>query len=95
MVQKVDDSTVGDIVISHIFSNKNDFEVVFRHPGFDVSCITLAFDLNTSLYNRGGLFIPNHKLCCCWEVYVYCYLVLVCILINFIASKENEDGFDG
>ena len=94
MVQKVDDSTVGDIVIPHIFSNKNDFEVVFRHSGFDVSCITLAFDLNTSLYNRGGLFIPNHKLCCCWEVYIYCYLVLVCILINFIASKENEDGFD-
>ena len=55
MVQKVDHSALGDGVISHTFSNINDFEAVFRPPDFDISYVTPAFNLKTLLKNRGGL----------------------------------------
>ena len=39
MVKEVDHSTLRDVVISHILSKSNDFEAVFRPPGFVISYI--------------------------------------------------------
>ena len=60
----------GDVLISHIFSNINDFEAVFRHPGFNISYVTPAFNLKILLKN-----------CSVFESYELLLLEGVCILV--------------
>ena len=44
MVQKVDHLALEAVVISHIFSNINGVQAVFRPSGFDISNVTPAFN---------------------------------------------------
>ena len=70
------------LLISHIFSNKNDFEAVFRPPSFVIPYVTPAFNLNTLLKNRGS-FRELRTV-----VVGRCIYIVTYILFNFVASKE-------
>ena len=85
-----------EMLFFHIFSNANDFEAVFRPPGFDISCVTSTFDLKS--YSEIVVFFANYK-CCCWKMYVYYWyeieilrlseiLRLVWCLINLKLMKK-------
>ena len=82
MIKKVDHSLLGDVVVSHIFSNIINFEAVFGHPGFNISYVTPAFNLKTLLKNCSGL--------CELSIVVVgrCMYICMYLLFNFVANKE-------
>ena len=86
---------LGDISNWYILSNISDVEDVFRPPDFFISYVTPTVDLNTLLYNLGGLFIRNYEpILLLGVVRVTVPGIGMYILFNSVASKEYGDWFD-
>ena len=80
-------------MLFHIL-NKSKFEAIFRHPGLIIFYVTPAFDLNTLLYDHGGLFSANDELLLWESVRILLPGIGMYISFNFVASKEYGDWFD-
>ena len=83
---KIDHSTLGNVIISHIFSNRNDFEAVFRPPGFVISYVIPAFNLDSLLKNCNGLFFVNYELLLLEGV-----CISICICYSILLLTRNVE----